>query len=87
MHSQTSGCSRRAHRVPIVPSCLVADAKKLAAKGAEVVAVDQTNPSVLRAALDGAYGVFYVTVTLEIAVLQAEYEQGARPTPKRMAVS
>ena len=57
-------------------ACVVADAKKLAAKGAEVVAVDQTDAAALRAALDGAYGVFYVTVTLEIAVLQAEYEQG-----------
>ncbi len=59
---------------------LVADAKKLASKGADVVAVDQTDAAALRAALDGVYGVFYVTVTLEIAVLQAEYEQGELPT-------
>ena len=55
---------------------LSADAKQLAAKGAKVVAVDQTNAEALRAAFEGVYGVFYVTVSLEIAVLQAEYEQG-----------
>ena len=43
--------------------------------------MDQTDAAALRAALNGVYGVFYVTVTLEIAVLQAEYEQGALPQP------
>jgi len=71
-----------APQVPPSP-CVVADAKKLAAKGAEVAAVDQTDTAALRAALDGVYGVFYVTVTLEIAVLQAEYEQGVLPTKQR----
>ena len=44
-----------------------------------MAAVDQTDTAALRAALDGVYGVFYVTVALEMAVLQAEFEQGVLP--------
>ena len=67
-------------------SCPAADAKLLAAKGADVVAVDQTDAGALRAALDGAYGAFYVTVSLEIAILQAEFEQGVLISLERRAM-
>ena len=39
-----------------------ADAKHLAGKGAEVMAVDAMNAAQLAAAFEGAYGVFFVTV-------------------------
>ena len=62
--------------MPCAYAALAADAKLLATRGADVVAVDQTDDAALRAALAGVYGVFYVTVSLEIEVLQAEFEQG-----------
>ena len=56
---------------------LLADAKKLAAKGAEMVQADTTDADQLRAAFEGAYGVFVVTTGLEVFQMNKELELGA----------
>ena len=53
-----------------------ADAKHLAGKGAEVMAVDAMNAAQLAAAFEGAYGVFFVTVPYVIFAGK-EFEHGA----------
>ena len=60
-----SGCPLGALRL-LIGCCmrLMAEAKHLAALGAEVVEADATDGASLRSAFDGAYGVFALTVTV-----------------------
>ena len=63
------------HRARYMTTWLLADAKQLAAKGAEMVEADATNAIQLRAAFDGAYGVFAVTVALGGGGVDGGYER------------
>ena len=61
---------------------LCAEARQLAAKGAEVTEVDASDAGQLRAAFAGAYGVFALTLSAAATGLpeeraQHEFEQGA----------
>ena len=52
-----------------------ADAKQLAANGAELVEADASDEGQLRAAFEGAYGVFAMTVRLGGGGLDGAYER------------
>ena len=54
---------------------LLTDAKQLAAKGAEMVEADASDAAQLRAAFEGAYGVFAVTVAMAYGGTEGLYER------------
>ena len=56
---------------------LLPDARQLAAKGAEVVQADAADAAQLRAAFQGAYGVFLMTTGPDVKQAKPELELGA----------